>query len=99
MFQVLHEYISNAKQYKTYELAEKAEAYPHMWVDSLSDNHIEIHACECNGEVFCKELTDFINKNIQSSDIKMKNEKLFINKQYIKLPYAIISNINGQVSC
>ena len=66
-----------------------------MWVDSLSDNHIEIHACDCNGEVFRDELTDFINKNIKSSDIQMKNEKLFINKQYIKLPYAIITNIKS----
>lgn len=92
---MLNEYINNPEQYETYELAEKAESYPHMWVDSLSDNHIEIHACDCNGEMFINELTDFINNNIERSDIKMHNERLFINKEYVKLPYAIITNIQS----
>jgi hypothetical protein len=92
---MLNEYIDNPEQYETYELAEEAESYPHMWVDSLSDNHIEIHACDCNGEMFCNELTDFINNNIESSNIQMKNERLFINKMYINLPYAIITNIKS----
>ena len=91
---MLYEYIDNAQKYQTYELAEEAESYPHLWVDSLSDNHIEIHACDCDGEVFRNELTNFINKNIISSNIKMEHEKLFINKKYIKLPYAILTNIN-----
>ena len=92
---MLNEYINNPEQYKTYELAEKAEGYPHMWIDSLSDNHIEIHSCDCNGEVFISELTDFINNNIEKSDIEMYNERLFINKEYVKLPYAIITNIHS----
>ena len=92
---MLNEYIDKPEQYKTYKLAEKAESYPHMWVDSLSDNHIEIHSCSCDNEVFRKELTDFINNNIKSSHIQMMNERLFINKQYVKLSYAIITEIES----
>ena len=95
MIYMIEEYISDAKTYKTYNLADKLENNPHMWVDNLSDDHIEVHSSDYNGKVFCEELTKFINNNIDSCKIEMMNERLFVNQKYCKVPYAIIYNING----
>lgn len=102
----LIEYIPDANKYIGYFKAEELEENPQMWVDSLSDNHIEVHSTNVNGEMFRKELEKFIQKNYISIEFQMKNEIIIENKKRYKVPYAVLNlknavpNIhqNGQMS-
>lgn len=101
----LLEYIPNANQFTSYNKACEAEQNPHMWVDSLSDEHIEIHSSVLNGEVFRNELTKFINKNWEKLRLEMFNETVITDGKKFRLPYAVLNLkeavpiLNGEVSC
>lgn len=101
----LIDYIPNAKKYTGYQKACKAEENPHMWVDSLSNEHIEIHSTTLNGEVFRDELTKFINNNWEEIRLEMFNEIITTNGKKFKVPYVVLNlkeavpYMDGGVSC
>ena len=97
--------IPEAKRYKTYELANKAEVTPGLMVDSLSDNHIEIHAeideLEFTNnlrEKFCNIITNFINGNNVECKMTINKEIFIHNKKPITLDYVVMNFVNGEMS-
>lgn len=103
----LIDYIPDANKYISYFKAEELELNPQMWVDSLSDEHIEVHSTNTNGEMFCKELEKFLQKNYNHINIKMKNEIIIKNRKRYRVPYAILNlkdaipniNQNCEIDC
>ena len=96
----LKDSIPNAKEFKTYEIANKAEKINGLLVDSLSNEQIEIHpnidemlSTKYRDE-FNKKLTDFINNNNIDCKIKLHREMFIKNKKLFRLQYAVLSNIN-----
>lgn len=90
MIYMLCEYIPQAKEFKTFELANKAESNPHMWVDSLSDEHIEIHPNTLNKDVFINEINN-LTKNTNDCIVTYVNQKVIIKRKKTNVLYAIIS--------
>ena len=95
--------IPDAKEYITYEIANKAEENKELFVDSLSNEHIEIHSTMETfpyRDNFNKELTNFVNGNTESCSIKLKTEYMTKNNTLYRMQYAILTNIqplNGEV--
>ena len=92
----LVDYIPDANNYVSYYKAEELENNPQLWVDSLSDEHIEVHSTNTDGKAFKDELIKLLRKNYIKVDFEFKNEQHVINGQVYQVPYAII-NLNNAV--
>jgi len=85
----LSEYIDDAKEYRTFELANKAEDNDHLWVDSLSDEHIEIHSSDLNKDTFINEITNLVSD--VDCIVTFDNERMIVSRKATDALYAIIS--------
>ena len=87
---MIEQYIPEAKNFTTFDLADKAESNPSLWVDKMNDDAIEVHNCNFNNDIFIDEINGLV-KDINNCTITFNTEKCTVHGKYKNVLYAIIN--------
>ena len=87
---MIENFIPEAQSFETFNLADKAECNPHLWVDKMNDDSIEVHSSSLNNDTFIEEINGLV-KDIDSCTVTFDTEKIAINGKYRNVLYVIIN--------
>lgn len=87
---MIEQYIPEAKSFKTFNLADKAECNPHLWVDKMNDESVEVHSSDLNTDTFIEEVNGLV-EGIDKCTVTFDTERVTVNGKYKNVLYVIIN--------